>query len=203
MREIGLFPLELVLVPGERLPLHIYEPRYRELIGECLAEGADFGLVLADRAGMRAVGTRAAVVEVLERFADGRLNVVVEGRTRFRVLELTAGRSFATAAVDELTDVEDEPTADEAARCMRAYERVVAAADAEADTLNPDAGSVAFQIAARIDLGTEVKQALLELRSERQRLVRLTPLLDRAAEAVAREREIRQRAAGNGRVEAL
>jgi Lon protease-like protein len=200
--EIGLFPLPLVLVPGEQAPLHIFEPRYRELIAECLSEGADFGLVFADDDGMREVGTRASVVEVLERFPDGRLNVVVEGGERFRLLELTEGRSFATGEVDAVEDEGDEPSDEERARCLAAYERVVAAADAELEELDRDA-PLAFQIAARIDLGTEVKQALLELRSERERVIRLASLLDKAAEAIAREREIRGRASTNGRVEAL
>ena len=203
MEEIGLFPLPLVLVPGEHAPLHIFEPRYKELIGECLDEGADFGLVLADDDGMRKVGTRAAVVEVLERFPDGRLNIVVEGRDRFRLIELTEGRAFATAEVDDLEDDVEEPSEDERERCLAAYDRVVAAVDAEVDELDRDAPELAFRIAARIDLGPDVKQDLLELRSERERVVRLAALLEKAAEAIVREREIRDRASSNGRVEAL
>ncbi|MDQ4082559.1 MAG: LON peptidase substrate-binding domain-containing protein [Actinomycetota bacterium] len=192
-----------MLVPGEQAPLHIFEPRYKELIGECLAEGTDFGLVLADDTGMREVGTRAAIVEVLERLPDGRLNIVIEGGRRFRLVQLTEGRSFATAEVDELADEDETPTEDERARCLVAYDRVVEAAAADLDELDRDADTLAFQIAARIDLGTEVKQDLLELRSERERLLRLAPLLDRAADAVRREREIRERASSNGRVEPL
>jgi Lon protease-like protein len=201
--EIGLFPLPVVLVPGEQAPLHIFEERYRELISECLEDDVHFGLVLADDDGIREIGTRAAVVEVLERFPDGRLNIVVEGRERFRLLELTEGRSFATAEVDDVEDEGDEPTDEERARCLAAYDRVVAAAATEVDELDRDAGDLAFQIAARIDLGPELKQSLIELRSERERILRLEKLLDRAADAVAREREIRERAASNGRVEAL
>ena len=200
--EIGLFPLPLVLVPGEKTPLHIFEPRYRELIGECLDEDVPFGLVLADEAGMRDVGTRAAVVEVLERLPDSRLNVVVEGRERFRLVELTEGRSYATATVADVADEPDEPSDEERARLVNAFEKVLAAADAEVDELE-GVDDLAFQIAARIDLGTDVKQGLLELTSERERVVRLSPLLDRAAEAVGRDREIRARASTNGRVEAL
>ena len=203
MDEIGLFPLPIVLVPGERTPLHVFEPRYKELIGECLEQGDDFGLVLSDEDGMRQVGTRASVIEVLERFPDGRLNIVVEGRERFQLVELTDGRAFATAEVDQVDDEADEPTEDERARCLAAYDRVVAAADTEVDELDRELEEVAFQIAARIDLGPEVKQGLLELRSERERVVRLAPLLEQAAEGLAREREIRGRAASNGRVEAL
>jgi len=201
MAELGLFPLDLVLLPGEQRPLHIFEPRYRELIGECLEDEGEFGLVLADEDGMREVGTRTSVVEVIERFPDGRLDVVVEGRRRFRLLELTSGRSFATAEVDAVEDEGDEPTDEERQRCLRAYQRVVEAADADLAALDLEQGSLAFQIGARIDLGTGVKQDLLELRSERDRVVRLAPLLDRAADAVRRDREVRERASSNGRVE--
>src|SRR6266545_6852518 len=106
MSEIGLFPLGVVLLPTERLPLHIFEERYKELIGECLQTDGDFGLVFADDDGMRTTGTRAGVVQVLERFPDGRLNIVVEGRERFRIVEVTSGRSFDTAIVEELPDEE-------------------------------------------------------------------------------------------------
>ena len=202
MSDLGLFPVGLVLLPGERVPLHIFEPRYKELIGECLEQEQPFGIVLADDSGMREIGTSASVTEVLERFDDGRLNIVVEGGERFRLLELTEGRSFATGEVDSLEDEGDEPTEDERDRCVAAYQRVVTAADAEFEELDRDAG-LAFQIAARIDLGTDVKQALLELRSERERVVRLATLLEKAAEALARDREVRHRASSNGRVEPL
>src|SRR5207245_4713842 len=100
MTEIGLFPLGIVLLPTERVPLHVFEPRYKELIGECLDEESEFGLVLFDEDGLREVGTRAAVTDVMHRFDDGRLNVIVEGGERFRVLELTSGRSLQTAEVE-------------------------------------------------------------------------------------------------------
>ena len=201
--EIGLFPLNLVLLPGEQAPLHVFEPRYRELIGECLEENGEFGLVLADDDGMREIGCRAGVIEVLEQFEDGRLNVVVEGQSRFKLVELTEGRTFATAEVDTVEDEGDEPTAEERERCLAAYDRVVEAAAAELDDFDRAGDFISFQIVSRIDLGTEVKQALLETRSERERVLRLAELLDGAAEAVAREREVRDRASGNGRVEAL
>ena len=99
MDEIGLFPLGMVLLPTERVPLHVFEEQYKELIGECIELEQEFGLVLQDDDGIREIGTRAAVVAVLERFDDGRMNVVVEGRERFRVVALTSGRAFRTADV--------------------------------------------------------------------------------------------------------
>jgi Lon protease-like protein len=203
VHEIGLFPLNLVLLPGEQAPLHIFELRYRELIGECLDTGDEFGLLLEDEEGMREVGTRCGVVEVLDRFEDGRLNVVVEAHERFQLLEETEGRAFPTAEVETLPDEGDTPTEEEVEECLVAYERVVVAAEADLEDLDLGADSIAFQIAARIDFGTEVKQGLLETRSERERVVNLAPMLNRAADAVEREREIRERASGNGRVEPL
>jgi Lon protease-like protein len=143
------------------------------------------------------------VVEVLEQFDDGRMNIVVEGRERFRLRNVSEERGFATAEIEEVEDEEEEPTEAERIAALEAYDRVVQAAEAELDALDPSGESLAFQIAARIDLGADVKQGLLESRSERDRVVRLAGLLDRAAQAVAREREIRRRASGNGRVEAL
>ena len=106
MNELGLFPLPLVLLPTEQVPLHIFEERYQELIGECLDRDVEFGLLYADDEGIREIGTRAAVVEVIQRFDDGRMNVVVEGRDRFRVVNLTGGRSFQTAEVEPVEDTE-------------------------------------------------------------------------------------------------
>jgi Lon protease-like protein len=202
--EIGLFPLNLVLLPGEQAPLHIFEPRYRELIGECLEQNEEFGLVLEDDDGMREIGCRAGVIEVLEQFDDGRLNIVVEGRERIRIAGVTEGSSsYMTADVEDIRDEDESPTEDEIEEVLAAYQRVVAAAEADLEDLDFDADSIAYQIAARVDFGTEVKQGLLELRSERERVLRLAPMLEQAAEAVQRDREIRERASSNGRVEPI
>jgi Lon protease-like protein len=203
MDEIGLFPLNLVLVPGEQAPLHIFEPRYRELIGECLDYGNEFGLVLEDEQGMRDVGVSCAVVEVIDRFDDGRLNVVVEAHERFQLFGLTEGRSYRTGEIELVPDEPDSPDEDEIEECLAAYARVVTAAEADVDDLDLDSDSIAYQIASRVDFGTKIKQGLLELRSERERVIRLAPMLAQAAEAVERETEIRRRAGGNGRVEPI
>jgi Lon protease-like protein len=199
--EIGLFPLELVLLPGERVPLHIFEDRYKDLIGECLAEGTEFGLVLEDGDGLRMVGTRTAVVELIDTFDDGRMNVLTEGRDRFRILAVTEGRSFRTAEVEPLTDDEDAVSPAEIEEALTAFRRLVA--DAGADEIDePSAGSptLSFDLASRVDFGHELKQELLELRSEGARLRRLAGLLGRAVDTLARERDVRARASGNGKV---
>ena len=116
MEEIGLFPLGLVLLPTEQVPLHIFEPRYRELIAECLENEQPFGLVYADDDGLRRTGTLATVVEVVDEFEDGRLNIVVEGGDRFRLVELTDGRSFHTGTIEPFADVDDPPPPDDVRR---------------------------------------------------------------------------------------
>jgi len=198
--EIGLFPLELVLLPTERVPLHIFEPRYKELIGECLRSGHEFGLVLEDERGRRDVGTRAAVVEVLQVFDDGRMNVVVEGHDRFRLRELTSGRTFLTGDVEPVDDEEDEAPTDDSERALTLFRQLVEVAGGDVDEPDGTSGSLSFEIASRIDFGIEPKQELLELRSEPARLTHLCELLERAVEAVQREREVRERAATNGKV---
>jgi Lon protease-like protein len=201
VREIGLFPLGIVLLPGERVPLHIFEARYRELIGECLAEGREFGLLLADEKGAREIGTTAEVVEVLQRFDDGRLDILIEGRDRFRLIEETEARSFRTARVAALEDEADEPTSDEVARCLAAFRRLATAAEAELEEPEPGTERLAYWIGARVDFGVDAKQELLELGSERERVIRLTSFLDRARELLHFTQRARDRAQGNGRVE--
>jgi Lon protease-like protein len=199
--EIGLFPLELVLLPNERVPLHIFEDRYKDLIGECLADTTDFGLILEDDDGLREIGTRTSVVELIDTFDDGRMNVLVEGRSRFRVIELTEGRPFRTAEVEAVEDDGELPLDADVERTIAVFRRLVAAAEAD-EIDEPSAGSpvLSFELAARVDFGPELKQELLELRSEGKRLRRLAELLDQAAQALTHEREVRQRASGNGKV---
>jgi Lon protease-like protein len=195
--EIGLFPLGMVLLPTERVPLHIFEPRYRELIAECLDDGREFGLLLSDERGLRNVGTRAAVTDVLERFDDGRLNVLVEGRERFRLLALTSGRTFQTAEIEPLEDEPGETPGDEKDRALAQLQRVAELAGAEVGDVDPSE-TTAFGLAARVEFEPELKQRLLELRSEPARLKTLTDLLERAAHALEAQNETNRIAQTNG-----
>ena len=198
--EIGLFPLGIVLLPTERVPLHIFEERYKELIGECLARDSEFGLVLADERGLREIGTRAAVADVLDRFEDGRLNVLVEGRERFRLLELTGGRSFQTAEIEPIADEDEPPPEGDVARSLDQFAALRELTSSEVDDPDPEAGPLSFQLAARVDFGAEVKQQLLEQRSEARRLHVVAELLENAVRTMTLARELRERASGNGRV---
>ena len=198
MEEIGLFPLGLVLLPTEQVPLHIFEPRYRELIAECLDQEEPFGLVFADDDGLRRVGTLASVVEVTDRFDDGRLNVVVEGGDRFRLVELTEGRSFHTGTIEPLGDLEDPPTAEEVERATTVFSRLVELTGTEVEPPDVESEQPSFAIAARFELAPDLKLELLEQTSERERLVRLCEILESAAASVERQREIAELAQTNG-----
>jgi Lon protease-like protein len=198
--EIGLFPLALVLLPTERVPLHIFEPRYKELIGECLAEGAEFGLVLEDDDGRREIGTRAAVVEVLQVFDDGRMNVVVEGRDRFRLVELTSGRSFHTGEVEPIDDTEGDPEPAAVERAVDLLRKLGEIAGADVAELAVTSEAPSFELAARVDFEPQLKQQLLESRSEPERLDRLSELLEGAAAALALQQAGKAIAQTNGKV---
>ncbi len=198
MEEIGLFPLGLVLLPSEQVPLHIFEPRYRELIGECLEAGGPFGLVFADDDGLRQIGTLASVVEVTDRFDDGRLNVVVEGGERFRLKELTRGRSFHTGTIETLGDRDDPASREEVDRAVAVFRRLVELTGAQVETPDVSGGQPSFALAARFELGPELKLELLEETSERVRLTRLCEILEAAEASVERQRATAELAQTNG-----
>jgi Lon protease-like protein len=200
MEEIGLFPLELVLLPTEQVPLHIFEPRYRELIGECLSQGREFGLVYADDDGIQAIGTRAAVIEVVASFPDGRMNIVVEGGGRFRLHELTSGRAFHTGLIEAVVDRSDPAQEADVARALELFGRVLELSGSEAGAPDRDHPELSFALAGRFELAASVKQDLLQRTSERERLALVCQILERARVAAERRREIHELAQGNGHV---
>jgi Lon protease-like protein len=201
MARIGLFPLELVLVPTERVPLHIFEPRYTELVGECLERGEEFGIVLTKESGdIHHVGTRASIVEVLQVLPDGRMHIVVEGGDRFRLLEVDHERSFDTGTVEELVDQNDPPEPADVERVFETFKRLQQTVGDPGEPPDLASPQLDYEITGRVEFSTESKQELLELTSPRQRHARLADLLERALEALLIDREVRKRAQGNGKV---
>jgi ATP-dependent Lon protease len=204
MPELGLFPLPIVLLPTERIPLHIFEPRYRELIEECIETGTDFGLVLTDGEGaVHEIGTRASVAQVLERLDDGRLNIVVEGGDRFRLLELTSGRSFTTGIVEEVEDDDEPAPASDVVRAVEVFTALASEAESDVDIPDPDSPLLDFELAARVDFAPDAKQELLASTSPGGRMTRLIELLEIALQAVKIEKALRERAGKNGKVTPL
>jgi ATP-dependent Lon protease len=200
MSEIGLFPLGLVLLPTEQVPLHIFEPRYRELIGESLEQDVPFGVVYADEAGFRQIGTLATVTEVTQRFDDGRLNILVDGGERFRLLELTKGRTFVTGRVEPVDDQHDPAEPADIERALTLFARLVELTSSDVEPPAAETPRLSFAIAGCFDFSADLKQELLDESSERVRLARLCELLAIAAETVERQQEIASRAQSNGKV---
>ena len=198
-REFGIFALPTVLVPGELMPLHIFEPRYRELIGECLDTGDQFLLLYSDDEGTRVVGCTAEVTELVERVDDVRLSIVVQGVDVVRVVEITRGRPFTTAVAVDAD--EDLSVGDEGDAALELYRQIAAAGGGDPDEdLTALSTPLSYSIMARVDFPAEEKQRVLELRSERERMMAIIDLLARGLQALARIEQIRERAAGNGRV---
>ncbi len=198
MDEIGLFPLGIVLLPTEHVPLHIFEPRYRELIRECMEQESEFGLIYADDEGVREIGTRARVADVLEEHEDGRLDVLVEGSARFRVERLTRGRSFLTAVVADVVDTDVGVDPDTAARAAGSFRALAATAGADLEEIDEASAQLAFELAAHVELPAGAKQQLLELDGEQQRLELVIRLLDSVRETLLEARAVGERAKTNG-----
>lgn len=201
MDELGLFPLGIVLLPTEQLPLHIFEERYKELVDECLEQGGEFGLVYADDDGLRDLGTRARVVEVLTRFEDGRLNIVVEGGDRFRLVELTDGRSFSTGLVTPIED--DDDSAEEAAvdEALRLFGLLREVTESEVDAPERELSQLSFALAGKVELPADDKLGLLAETSERLRMELVQELLANAVLTAQRVRRAAERASTNGKVD--
>jgi Lon protease-like protein len=196
VEEIGLFVLPIVLLPGERIPLHVFEERYKELIGECVEASTTFGLIYGDGDGIREVGTHAAVVDVLSSYPDGRMDILVEGGDRLRVTQITEGRSFATARFEPFVDDLDPPDEGELKEVLEALAGVVAATGGEFD--KEGANLQSFALAARIPLPASIRLELVEMTSERLRLQRLQVLFAETAAALIRKQQVARIAAGNG-----
>jgi len=201
--ELPIFELPMVILPGELLPLHIFEGRYQRMIGHCLETAEPFGIVFRDEEGTaHRIGCTARVTEVLERFDDGRMNIVVTGEQPFRVLERFEDPDYPAGEVEPISpqdesDDEDLEAADIARQAFT--ELVKKVAGEQPEDLDIDAED-AYGIAARVELPVETKQALLEQRSEPVRMRMLGNALRALVEAVARSGEIAERAKMNGKV---
>jgi Lon protease-like protein len=200
--DLPVFPLPLVLLPGELLPLHIFEPRYRELVARCLAGPEPFCVVLEDDDGVREVGCLARDLTVLERLADGRLNVVVSGGEPVRLGPIDEHEHSYLSAEALLLEDEEEPAGEEQVEAaLSAYRAIlsdIGREDAEPLLAQP---RLSYALGARIDLGLEVGQALLESRSETTRLVLITEALEQGRHSLRAAAERERRAVRNGRVD--
>jgi Lon protease-like protein len=201
-RLLGLFPLGMALLPGEVVPLHIFEERYKKLIGERLEEG-EFGIVLAEEQTVRECGTSAHVVELLEELDDGRMNVLVQGGRRFRIIEVREPDDpegeYLSAEVEYYRDSEPEGSPELSKAILGVFRKMLLLMGLESPREPAGEGPLSFRIAAAVDFGVPLKQELIESLSEELRLETLltvmTALLPRLELRKEREEAIR----GNGK----
>jgi len=195
---LPLFPLEVVLLPGTPLPLHVFEPRYKEMIRECLANEAPFGVVRAMEQGIAEVGCTAEIVTVTKEYPDGRLDLVAEGRKRFEVLEVNEERSFLRAEVLLVPD-EPGPTVDEErVRAIQLHLEILSLAGAVQDLSAADQNQLSFYLAGSLPLDLDFKQKLLAMRSESERIQTVSAYLEGILPKLRRVARAREKAGGNG-----
>jgi Lon protease-like protein len=167
---LPIFPLELVLLPGVPLPLHIFEPRYKEMIAECLEQKKPFGVVRASSDGVAEIGCTAEIMSVTKKYDDGRMDILTRGVERFEVIHVNDDRVFLQA---EITLVEDEPEKPEAAtvtQAVRLHAEIAKLAGTDPSGPDEHAGSLSFLLAGSLPLDLDFKQNLLSTLSEAKRL---------------------------------
>jgi Lon protease-like protein len=200
VRDFPLFPLGLVALPGEVVPLHIFEERYKTMMAHCLAEQSEFGIVWLADDGLREVGCACEITEVVDQADDGRLNLLTRGTRPFQILEREDRLPYPAGMVEFLAD-RAEPVDDSVAALAReTYAELVE----RATDSRPDAAELAkmtaYDMAATVDFGLDAKQGLLDLRSENARLRLVTRLFRAAMKRMEFVSHAQARARSNGKV---
>jgi Lon protease-like protein len=200
VRDFPLFPLGIVALPSELVPLHIFEARYKTMIGECLEREAEFGIVWLSDDGLRPVGCACEITEVLERMEDGRMNILSRGTRPFRIVERQEELPYPAGEVEFLRDRDEEVDPELLADAQETYAALVE----QATDRRPDTAELApmgaYDMAATVDFGLDAKQGLLDLRSENARLRLIVRLFRAAAKRLDFAERAQARARSNGKV---
>ena len=195
---LPLFPLDLVLLPGTPLPLHIFEPRYREMIGECLESKTLFGVVRAQETDLADIGCTAEIIAVTKTYDDGRMDIVTQGRERFELLEINQDRSFLRGEILLVTDEPDKAPPAEIQRALELHKQILTLANAEQDLPPEDETPLSYHLAGSLPLDLDFKQKLLATRSESQRIQTVIGYFETILPNLRRAIQIRKKAGGNG-----
>jgi Lon protease-like protein len=200
IERFPLFPLGLVLLPSETVPLHIFEERYKTMIGECLDEGTPFGIVWLSEDGLKEIGCTAEVTRLIERLEDGRMNVLVEGAQAFRLLRRIEDMPYPAGDIELLEEraapADEQAEGDARERYADLVERATDSRPEEGDLEGLDA----YGMAASIDFAPGSKQDLLELRSEPERLRRLLEMLTATLKRLDYAERAQELSRSNGKV---
>ena len=200
VESFPLFPLGIVLLPEEVVPLHIFEDRYKLMVGECLEDEREFGIVWLSDSGLRDVGCTAAITELLETMDDGRMNILVRGSRPFRLLRRIEALPYPAGDIELLDDDGTDPQPASLDETRERYAELVE----RLTESRPDAAQLdelgAYGIAATIDFAHDAKQSLLESRSEEERLTMLSELITAAMKRVDYVERAGERAKSNGKI---
>ena len=200
VRDFPLFPLGLVALPSELVPLHIFEDRYKTMIGRCLDEESEFGIVWMSEEGLRPIGCACEIAEVVERMEDGRINLIARGTRAFRIEERQDELPYPAGTIEFLDDRSEDPDPDAAEAAHEAYAELVNEATDRTPDLTEIGEMSAYQMAATVEFGLDAKQGLLDLRSETARLRLVTRLFRAALKRLDFVNRAQARARSNGRV---
>jgi ATP-dependent Lon protease len=203
--RISLFPLNVVLLPGADIPLHIFEPRYREMVRRCLVDKTEFGMLLSLPKGIVRVGCTAEIIDVVKRYEDGRLDILAVGRAPFRIVELLNAESFADdqlleGQVDYLDDRERSTEPRVRRELIELYEvcHTIVYGDYPRNIQSDVPENLSYVVAGTLPMDLMWKQQVLELRSEADRQERLVTYLREWAPHLQKTEALRQHADGNG-----
>ena len=196
---LPLFPLDVVLLPGTPLPLHIFEPRYREMISECLDRSQHFGVLRGKEQELAEIGCTAEILTVTKKYPDGRMDIVTEGRARFEVLQLNKERSFLQAEVLYLQDEAGVGSREEITQAVKLHGEIMTLAGAEPEKSSEvDEGQLSFHLAGSLPLDLDFKQTLLGMKSEGERLRAIISFFETILPTMRRTVHVRRKAGGNG-----
>jgi len=198
--RIPLFPLDVVLLPGMALPLHIFEPRYRLMIARCLDEKIEFGMVLAANNNVATMGCTAEIIRKIRDYPDGRLDITAEGRAVFRLTELLDEKEYYEGLVEYVADEESSLDPSKRTRLVTTFEQCHEFLFGQPWMQGPseDEATLAYRMAALLPVELEKRQALLEIRSESRRREMVDEWIQALLPKLSDRERARKRAGGNG-----
>jgi Lon protease-like protein len=188
---LPIFPLELVLLPGVSLPLHIFEPRYKEMISECLEQKKPFGVVRASSDGVADIGCTAEIMSVIKKYDDGRMDILTRGVERFEVIEVNDERSFLQAEIAVVEDEPGRPANEIVTQAVRLHAEIAKLAGAQPSGPDDYVGNLSFLLAGSFPLDLDFKQTLLSTLSEAKRLQAVVGYLEAILPGVRRAAKAR------------
>jgi ATP-dependent Lon protease len=197
--SLAIFPLGVVLYPHERLPLHIFEPQYKEMIQTCLEEGVPFGVILFNEGATADIGCTATVVKVVSQYEDGRMDILVEGFQRFRILKMYPENPYMTAEVELIPEPSEAPERDLKERAITQHMKLLELAGRTVrPSLYQDVREVSFVMAHNAGLTLRQKQQVLELPGEKDRIAYLVDHFEELIPRVEQMEGLKRKIQSNG-----